>query len=129
MPSSAKPKKSKVRFGRRYVSGTKACFEMMGMPFSYVLTLGYDPEKKKYVGTWVDSMNNYLWKYEGTIDSTGKVLTLATEGPCPQKGGKLTKFQEVTEFKGDDVRTFVSSMQNEDGTWTKMVHGTAKRKK
>src|SRR5688572_14822638 len=30
--------------------------EMMGEPFQGVLTLGYSPEKSKYVATWVDSM-------------------------------------------------------------------------
>ena len=103
--------------------------DMMGAPFNHVLTIGYDPDSKKYVGAWVDSMTSHLWKYEGTVDPTGKVLTLETEGPCPQKPGKLSKFREVTEFKSKDHRVFTSSMQGEDGKWTTLVTGNSRRKK
>jgi hypothetical protein len=103
--------------------------EMMGFSFSNILTLGYDPEKKKYVGTWVDSMTSYMWKYEGTLDDTGKVLTLNTEGPCPMAPGKISKFKEVIEFKNKDHYTFASSIQGDDGKWTTFVTIDSKRKK
>jgi uncharacterized protein DUF1579 len=45
------------------------------------MTLGYDPEKKQYVGTWVGSMMSYLWVYDGSLDAEEKVLTLNAEGP------------------------------------------------
>lgn len=102
--------------------------EMMGMKFSSLLTLGYDPEKKKYTGTWIDSMASYLWKYEGTVDSTGKILTLDTEGPCPMRPG-IVKFKEVTEFKDKDTRVFTSSIVEADGKLTPMVRVTSTRKK
>src|SRR5687768_11690315 len=79
---------------------------MMEMPFTGLLTLGYDAEKKKFVGTWVDSVSGYLWTYEGTLDPTGKVLTLETEGPCPQAPGRLSRFREVLEAKGKDYKRF-----------------------
>lgn len=103
--------------------------EMMGAPFNFVLTLGYDPEKKKYVGTWVDSMSSYLWKYEGSVDAAGKVLTLESQGPCPKEPGRLVTFKEVTEFKSDDHRIFTSSMQEKDGKWTVILQCEFKRKK
>jgi hypothetical protein len=104
--------------------------EMEGMPgpMTSLLTLGFDPDKGKYVGTWVDSMNSYLWKYEGSVDATGKVLTLETEGPCPMKPG-LVRFKEVTEFKSRDHRVFTSSMQGDDGKWVTMVTADYRRKK
>lgn len=103
--------------------------EVMGMPYSNLLTLGYDPAKKKYVGTWVDTMTNYLWKYEGSVDASGKILTLDTEGPCPMAQGKICKFKEVTEFKSKDHRVFTSSRVEDDGKLTKMLTIDSKKTK
>ena len=103
--------------------------EMMGMPFLSRLTLGYDPTKKKYIGTWIDSMSSYLWKYEGTVDATGQILTLETEGPNPMKPETVSKFKEVTEFKSKDHRVFTSSILGDDGKWTTMVTANSRRKK
>lgn len=103
--------------------------DMMGQPFLFTLTLGYDPEAKSYTGTWIDSMNSFLWQYKGTVDKSGKTLTLESEGPCPMLPGKMYKFKEVTEFKSDDERTFTSSMQGDDGKWITLATGVSKRKK
>ncbi|HUG89416.1 MAG TPA: DUF1579 domain-containing protein [Planctomycetaceae bacterium] len=102
--------------------------DFLGQPFTGLLTLGYDAEKKQYVGTWVDSMTGYLWTYEGAVDNAGKVLTLETEGPCPDRPGELSNFKEVLEIKSKDHKVFTSSMQGEDGTWTKMMTINYRRK-
>jgi hypothetical protein len=103
--------------------------DVMGTSVEARLTLGYDTKKKKYVGTWIDSMTSYMWHYEGSVDDTGKTLTLNTEGPGFQGGDKLTKFKEVIEIKNKDERTFTSTMQGEDGKWTKLMSVTYRRKK
>ena len=45
------------------------------------MTLGFDPQKGGYVGTWIGSMTSFLWIYRGTLDRVEKILTLDTEGP------------------------------------------------
>jgi len=102
---------------------------VMGTSVEAKLTIGYDTKKKKYVGTWIDSMTSYMWNYEGSVDESGKILTLNTEGPGFQGGDKLTKFKEVIEIKSKDDRTFTSSYQNEDGTWTKLMSVKYRRRK
>jgi hypothetical protein len=37
-----------------------------------IMTLGYDPVRKRYVGTFMGSMMTHLWVYEGGLDSTGR---------------------------------------------------------
>lgn len=101
--------------------------EMMGQAFTGIMTLGYDPEKKKYIGTWVDSNTSMLWQYSGTVDETGKVLTLETEGFCPMEG-QVCQFKDIVEFKSKDERVLTSTRLGKDGQWTKMMTMTAKRK-
>lgn len=103
--------------------------EIGGIPFVAVQTIGYDPAKKKYIGTWVDSMISHLWNYEGTLDKTGKILTLEAEGPNFMKAGQLAKFRDVYEFKSKDHLVTASLMQAEDGKWITFATGNAKRKK
>ena len=102
--------------------------DMAGTPMVGMQTVGYDSAKKKYVGTWVDSMVNHMWHYEGSVDATGKILTLEAEGPNFMAGGKLTKFQDIYEFKSADEIVIASTMLGEDGKWITFMTGTAKRK-
>ena len=99
------------------------------MPYQFLLTLGYDPQKKKYVGSWTDTMTSYLWRYEGTVNAEGNILTLETEGPAPMAPEKHSKFREVTEFKTRDHRVFTSSILSDDGTWNTVLTVNARRKK
>ncbi len=103
--------------------------ECMGAPMTGMMTVGYDPARKKYVGSWVCSMSDHLWTYEGTVDSSGKVLTLETEGPNCAVPGKTAKMRDVTEFKADGSRVLTSSMLGEDGKWHTFMTMTARRKK
>lgn len=103
--------------------------EMPGMKFEAVQTIGYDPEAKAYVGTWVDSMMNHLWKYKGHVDETGNKLLLEAEGPNPMDAGKIAKFRDSYEFDGKDHIIARSEIMGEDGEWVEMMTGDMRRVK
>jgi Protein of unknown function (DUF1579) len=87
-----------------------------------MLTLGYDPHNKRYVGTWIGSMMTYLWIYEsGTLDAYEKVLTLEAEGPHMTVEGKTMKYKDVIELKSDDHRVLRGLMLGDDGKWQQFM--------
>jgi hypothetical protein len=93
-----------------------------------ILTLGYDPQKKRYIGTWVGSMMSHMWVYNGTLDAAGNVLTLDTEGPSMAGDGKMAKYQDVIEFKSDDHRILASLVLGDDGKWQRFMTAHYRRK-
>jgi len=93
-----------------------------------IMTLGYDPETKKYVGTFIASMMTYLWTYEGAVDASGNRLVLDAEGPSFTGEGKA-KYQDCIEFLDDDHRTLTSYLLGPDGQWTKFMTAHYYRKK
>lgn len=100
-----------------------------GMPFARALTLGYDPQKKKYVGTWVDSNSTHIGKYEGTMDAAGKTLTLEGEMPSPFDPARSVRVREAIEIKSADQKVATTSLQGEDGNWFTLLTVNARRKK
>ena len=92
-------------------------------------TLGYDPQKKRFVGTFIGSMMTNLWVYDGALDASGKVLTLDTEGPGMTGDGKMAAYKDVIEILSKDERTLTSRVQGDDGTWTQIMTMTYRRMK
>jgi hypothetical protein len=94
--------------------------------FTGILTLGFQPDKDKYVATWIDSCTTRLWTYLGSVDASGKTLTLEAEGPG--EDGKPAKFREVIEVKDRDHKDYRSSIQK-DGKWVTFLTIKYTRKK
>ena len=74
-------------------------------------------------------MTAFMWQYEGSVDPSGRVLTLEADGPNFTGNGKLTKYQDIYEFKSADAILMTSTMLGEDGKWVTFMSGTAKRVK
>jgi hypothetical protein len=84
-----------------------------GMPFHGHGTTAYDSVKKKYVGSWTDSMSTGLLIGESTYDPAKKTVTGYMEGP--DMTGKVTKSKSVVEYKPDGTRVFTMYMPGPDG--------------
>ncbi len=91
--------------------------EMMGQKFTGHGTMGYDTQKKKYTGTWIDSMATGVFLVEGTVDETGKVFTEMMEGTDPQSGQPM-KMKMIHEVKDKDSRVLKFFMNGPDGKET-----------
>jgi hypothetical protein len=92
-----------------------------------LMTLGYDPRRQCYVGTWVGSMMTHLWVYEGHLDATGKVLTLDCEGMDFETEGRMTRYQDIITIKSPDYRLLTARMLSTDGSWKQIMQAEYRR--
>ena len=91
-----------------------------GKEATSILTLGYNAAKGKYIGSWIGSMMDYMWVYEGEVDASGNVLDLYTTGP-DFSGDGFADYRECITFVDDNHRTFTSSARQEDGSWKQFM--------
>jgi uncharacterized protein YndB with AHSA1/START domain len=99
-----------------------------GGPAATMMTLGYDPQKGRFVGTFVASMMTFLWVYDGALDASGRVLTLDAEGPRMTPEGGMAKYQDIITVESDDRRTLTSRMLGDDGQWHEIMTARYRRK-
>lgn len=98
-----------------------------GVSMKSVMTLGYDSKAGHFVGTFVASLMTHLWPYRGTLDASGKVLVLDTEGPS-FTGEGMAKYRDIIEFLDDDHRTLSSEALGDDGQWHRFMTAHYHRK-
>src|SRR5262249_49103785 len=89
---------------------------------------GYDTKKKKFVGTWVDSMTTEIMITEGDDDSATQTLTTYAKGTEPS--GKPYDAKMTSKRQGDDTRVFTMSMKSDEtkGEYVKVMEITYKRR-
>jgi Protein of unknown function (DUF1579) len=88
-----------------------------GAPAATLMTLGFDPGKKRFHGTWIGSMMTHLWVYDGELDATGRILSLHAEGPSFAGDGTMAKYKDVIEIVSEDHRTLSGNLLGDDGKW------------
>lgn len=97
------------RFVEQHVEGTA-----MGQPFTGVGYTGYDNYKKKYVGTWMDSMGTMIMNSTGTADPSGKKFTFwSTIDDVMMK--KTVKVKSVLTITDNDHHLFEMWSPGPDG--------------
>ncbi len=92
-----------------------------------IMTLGFDPQQKRFVGTFIASMMTHLWVYNGAFDESGRMVILDCEGPSFAEEGKTASYQDIIEFIDDDHRILRSQFLGPDGKWVPFMKSTYQR--
>lgn len=85
--------------GEFWTSSMFRC-SLMDTPLLGTGVTGYDPERKLFVGTWVDSMTTRLTVMEGKLDESKNTLVMRYVGPDPMTGD-LVPHRIETVHEGD----------------------------
>jgi hypothetical protein len=101
--------------------------EMMGTTFEGHGTEVWDATKKKYVGTWTDSMTLGLSLAESSYDPATKTMTGWMEGP--DMSGNVSRMKSTSTQKDADTRIFEMHNVGADGSETLGMRITYTRKK
>jgi hypothetical protein len=93
-----------------------------------IMTLGFDPQEDRFVGTFVGSMMTHLWPYNGSLDADEKILTLDSEGPNFSQGA-IAPYKDIIEFVDNDHKILTSKILMDDGTWNHFMTAHYHRRK
>ncbi|MBA2305579.1 MAG: DUF1579 domain-containing protein [Acidobacteria bacterium] len=100
--------------------------EAMGAPFQGHGVLTWDAAKKKYIGSWTDSMSMGLALTESSYDPAAKKWTGSMEGP--DMTGKVMKMRSVLEYTGTGTRVMTSFGRGPDGKEMQMLKISYKKR-
>jgi uncharacterized protein DUF1579 len=70
---------------------------MMDKPFEGFAITGYDNTKKEYINVWMDSMGTMMIFGRGTMDPSGKILTMTSQWEDPFTD-EVVSMKMVTTF-------------------------------
>jgi len=99
-----------------------------GGPATMQITLGFDPAKGRFVGSWIGSMMYHFWVYDGFLDESGTVLTLEAEGPGFAGDGGMATYRDIVTIESPDHRILTGNLRNPDGSWTTFMTSHYRRK-
>jgi hypothetical protein len=101
--------------------------DMGGDQMLSITTLGYDPDKGRFVGSFIANVMTFMWQYTGSRN--GNTLTLDCVGPDMSPGaqpGAMADYQDIIEIVDGNTRTLKSQVKSPGG-WVEFMWGTYKR--
>ena len=101
--------------------------DMLGSPLSGNASLGFDPVKKRFVGTWKDSATPFLYTFEGGFDAAASLLDMAGTNFDPVRRCPAT-YRSKVEFLSDDEHILNLSIDVPEGEPIKVLRYHYRRK-
>jgi hypothetical protein len=112
-PASSKAVEKNEMMGKLWLI-SKFDGEFGGEKFTGASAVSYDPIKKMYVGSWVDTMSPFMMTMEGKYDDGSKTLTMIGQGTDHMTGKRCT-MKMVTKYASDEKKTFTMYSEREGG--------------
>ncbi|MFN0152439.1 MAG: DUF1579 domain-containing protein [bacterium] len=112
-PMTVKAKETVEMLGQFWTIG-RFVSTMMGMPFAGVVQMGYDTARRKWVGSWIDTMAPFYFLFEGDYDASGKVLTMSGLGG-DMMSGQMIRYRTTEETLASGQRRFEMFRDTPDG--------------
>jgi hypothetical protein len=107
------------RFGDYWVIADGEWKDPAGGIDRSITTLGFDPAKGRFVGSFIGTMMTHFWLYDGELDEGRTTLSLPSDGPAMDGSGGTQHYKDVIELK-DGERTMTAWMQT-DGEWKQFM--------
>jgi len=97
---------------------------MMGKEFNGQGLIGFDPQKKKFIGVWIDNYTPFLGRFEGEADSSGKVFTfrMIHEDPGAGKGGPERMVFEIKDPDHRSAKFYGKDDSGRDQLWSEIAY-------
>jgi len=100
--------------------------DMMGMPYKGISFMGYNNHTKMFESTWIDSMSTAIYKFEGTANRAGNIITQECRYDDPVRGPAV--WRTVTKVKDDNTLEFEMFITPRGKKEEKMMEVTYTRK-
>ena len=88
----------------RFWTRTHFRAEMAGFVLEGSASVGFDPQRGKWISTWIDTASPGLLVFEGDLDESAGTLEMTGSGPSPIDG-ETTSYRTVETVLGPDERT------------------------
>lgn len=115
----------KMLLGGRYMQ-EEFTGQMMGEPFTGIGITGYDNHERKFVSTWISSMDTGIFIFEGTASADNKTITQHSSYDDPVRGPM--KYRAVTRIVDDNTQLFEMYGTDKGGKEEKMMETTYTRR-
>jgi len=87
-----------------------------GERWQSIMTLGYEAQSKRFVGSFIASMMTYFWTYSGQLDEARTKLVLDAIGPN-MGGDGMARYHDTVQLIDADHWTLSSEVELPDGKW------------
>lgn len=126
-PLVAKAVETNTMLGGFWLISEFQC-ESEQMPFQGRMHLGYDPQKEKFVGMWIDSMSPNGAYSEGDYDIATRTLTLVANSTNCETGEPETMTM-ITRYTGEETKVFTIHEGDQGAEGWKMMEIRYTRRK